>query len=52
MDIRSLAHPEHPSTEERPCACIDGTVYVGHMVEEDGEEVEVTEAVTCKRCRV
>ncbi len=36
----SLAHPAHPSTEERPCACYDGLVFIGHLVEEDGEEVE------------
>jgi hypothetical protein len=54
----------HPSTEdhddtveahyaclERPHACIDGVVYVGHLVDgEDGEETEVIEAVPCRRC--
>jgi len=33
--------------QRRPCACIDGWVYIG--VEEDG--VEHTEAVPCRRCR-
>ena len=50
MAIRSLAHPEHPSTEERPCACLEGVVYIGHQVEEDGEEIEVFKAVPCRRC--
>jgi len=42
----------HPSTEEheRPHACLEGVVYIGHLVEEDGEEVEVIEALPCGRC--
>ena len=36
--------------EPHPHACNDGVVYVGHLVEEDGEEVEVFEAVPCRRC--
>ena len=53
---KSSAHA-HPSTEdqdlqdERPHACNDGVVYIGHLiVGEDGEEVEVIEAVPCRRC--
>jgi hypothetical protein len=63
----SSAHPAHPPTEdhddtieahyaslERPHACIDGVVYIGHVVEDpgtgEGEEVEVIEAVPCRRC--
>jgi hypothetical protein len=56
VDESSAPHA-HPSTEdhdrqdERPHACIDGWVFVGHMVEgEDGEEVEVLEAVVCRYC--
>jgi hypothetical protein len=61
----SAAHA-HPSTEEhddtveahysgldrlRPCACMNGTVFIGHLVVgEDGEEIEVFEAVLCCRC--
>ncbi len=30
----------------RPCACINGVVYIGHLV--DGEEV--IEPVPCRRC--
>jgi hypothetical protein len=57
--------PAHPSTEdhddtveahyaslERPHACLSGVVYIGHLVEDPGtgEEVEVIEAVPCRRC--
>ena len=42
----------HYSGLERlpPCACMSGVVYIGHLVEADGEEVEVVEAVPCRRC--
>ncbi len=46
----STATAPHPSTEERPCACYDGLVFIGHLVEEDGEEIEVVESVPCRRC--
>ncbi len=46
----SSARHAHPSTEERPCICYEGLVFIGHLVEEDGEEVEVVEAVPCRRC--
>ncbi len=64
----TIAHDAHPPTEEhddtveahysglerleRPHACIDGWVFVGHLVEDPGtgEEVEVLEAVPCRRC--
>ena len=58
----SAAHV-HPSTDdhddtveahyaclERPCACYEGVVYIGHLVVEDGDEVEVFEALPCCRC--
>jgi hypothetical protein len=37
---------------ESPHACTDGVVYLGHLVEDPGtgEEVEVLEAVPCRRC--
>jgi hypothetical protein len=62
---KSSAPHAHPSTEdhddtveahyaslERPHACNDGVVYIGHLVEDPGtgEEVEVIEAVPCRRC--
>ncbi len=35
-----------------PHACMNGLVYIGHMAvdPETGEEVEVIEAVPCRRC--
>ncbi len=38
--------------QERRCfVCIDGLVYLGELViGDDGEEVEVIEAVPCRRC--
>ncbi|MDQ3567992.1 MAG: hypothetical protein M3397_07920 [Actinomycetota bacterium] len=31
--------------------CYDGLVFIGHLVEDEcGEEVEVVEAVPCRRC--
>jgi hypothetical protein len=44
--------PAHPPTEEAtPHGCIDGVVYIGQMeIGEDGEEVEVFEAVPCRWC--
>ena len=62
----SSAPHAHPSTDDhddtveahysglerlRPNACYEGVVYVGHLiVGDDGEEVEVIEAVPCGRC--
>jgi hypothetical protein len=61
----SSARPVHPSTQdhddtveahyailERPHVCYEGVVYIGRLVEEPGtgEEVEVIEAVPCRRC--
>jgi hypothetical protein len=57
--------PAHPATEdhddtveahyaclERPHACYEGVVYIGHLVEAPGtgEEVEVFDTVPCRRC--
>jgi hypothetical protein len=62
---KSTARPAHLSTEdhddtveahyaclERPHACYEGVVYIGRLVEDPGtgEEVEVFEAVPCRRC--
>ena len=61
---KSSAPHAHPSTEEhddtveahyasleRPHACYEGLVYIGHLVvADDGEEVEVVEDVPCRRC--
>ncbi len=36
---------------EAPHGCMDGLVFIGHLVEdESGEEVEEIEAVPCRRC--
>jgi hypothetical protein len=42
----------HPPTrdDDTPHGCYDGLVFIGHLVEEDGEEVEIVEAVPCRRC--
>jgi hypothetical protein len=41
----------HYASLERPHTCYEGVVYVGHLVVgDDGEEVEVVEAVPCRRC--
>src|SRR5215213_6246946 len=57
--------PAHPPTEnqddtveahyaclERPRVCYEGFGYIGHLVEDpgSGEEVEVIEAVPCRKC--
>ncbi len=45
------AHYSGPQRLEAPHGCYDGLVFIGHLVEgEDGEEVEVVEAVPCRRC--
>ena len=37
--------------ERLECAlCYRGLVYIGHLVDEDGEETEAFEAVPCRRC--
>jgi hypothetical protein len=63
VDAMTIAHDAHPPGDdhddtvqahyaslERPHACYEGVVYIGHLVEKDGEEVEVFEAVPCRRC--
>jgi hypothetical protein len=43
----------HYASLERACSCYGGYHYIGYMVEDPhtGEEVEVFEAVPCKRCK-
>jgi hypothetical protein len=65
VDSTDSSPSGHPSTDhddtieahyaglERgiPCYCYGGVVYIGHRVEgEDGEEIEVFEAVPCRWC--
>jgi len=37
---------------QAPHACLAGTVYIGHLVEDPGtgEETEAFEALPCRRC--
>jgi hypothetical protein len=46
------AHYSGLERPEAPHACYGGVVYIGHLVEDPGtgEEVEVIEAVPCRRC--
>jgi hypothetical protein len=37
----------HYASLERPCACLDGLVFVGY-IDDDGEEREA--AYRCRRC--
>jgi hypothetical protein len=51
----STAPEPHPSTDgqdEHPHACNDGLVFLTYTAfdEDVGEEVEVFEAVPCRRC--
>jgi hypothetical protein len=52
VDTRESSASAHPSTDESPHACLEGVVYIGHLVEDPGtgEEVVVFEAVPCRRC--
>jgi hypothetical protein len=45
----NLKVPAHGG-DERPHGCYDGWVYLGFETEEDGELVEITDRVPCKRC--
>jgi hypothetical protein len=48
MDSKKSSAPHaHPSTEERPCACYSGWVFVGYE-DEYGEEREAS--YPCRRC--
>lgn len=50
MDTTSVApRPDHDH-DQRPHGCYEGLVYIGRLVEEDGDEVEVITAVPCRRC--
>jgi hypothetical protein len=50
MTTTNSTAPSNPATEE--CfACYEGVVFIGHLVEDEGgEEVEIVEAVPCRRC--
>jgi hypothetical protein len=51
VETKSITHPAPTDTRKAPHGCYDGTVFIGHLVEDEcGEEVEVFEAVPCRRC--
>ena len=57
MSTRTISPAGDPFTsseavgQDHPHACLDGYVYIGHLVVgDDGEEVEVIEALPCRRC--
>jgi hypothetical protein len=59
VDTNSVPQPRrdddtieaHYACLERLCACFEGIVYLGRItLREDGEEVEVFDAVPCRRC--
>lgn len=51
MDTMKDSAPHAPpSTEETPHGCYEGLIFLGRLIEEDGEETEVIEAVFCRRC--
>ena len=42
----SVFRPSEASEDTHPHACLEGVVYIGHLV----EEVEAFEAVSCRKC--
>ena len=51
MDSIKSSAPALPRTHhERPHVCYEGAVYIGHLVEEDGDYTEIVETVPCRRC--
>jgi hypothetical protein len=50
VDTTRVPQPHDDHEQERPCACYEGVVFVGHLVEEAGDEVEIVEAASCRRC--
>ncbi len=47
----ALGRLEALAVLKAPHACLNGFVYIGHMIEdEDGGEVEIVEAIPCRRC--
>jgi hypothetical protein len=50
ITIREPASKVPTPTDETPHGCYEGIVFLGRLVEEDGEEVEVIEVIPCRRC--
>jgi hypothetical protein len=41
---------EVPADHDQPHGCYAGWVYLGFETEEDGELLEITDRVPCRRC--
>jgi hypothetical protein len=52
VDTTSVPQPHEHGEQGRPYACYEGTVYVGHVVEDPETGVEVFEGVPCRRCKL
>jgi hypothetical protein len=52
VDTKNSTAPDpHPSTsEDHPHVCLEGVVFIGELVEEEGEETEIITSVPCRRC--
>jgi hypothetical protein len=54
MATEKSSAPARPSAEDHDQdhqhACYEGVVYIGHLVEEDGDEVEEFAQYLCHRC--
>jgi hypothetical protein len=51
--ISPAGDPFHPAPhdQDHPHVCLDGKIFIGHIVAgDDGEEIEIIEVVPCRRC--
>ncbi len=46
----SVFRPSEANEDPHPHACWRGLVFLTCVVDEDGEEVMVTQAIPCRRC--
>jgi hypothetical protein len=50
---RGASDARVPTRDKRPYACLEGLIYIGRLeMTEESEEVEVVQAVACKRCKL
>jgi len=49
--VEQRIESRHEDRTDAPHGCCEGWVYLGFMTEEDGELVEITDRVPCRRCR-
>jgi hypothetical protein len=47
VDTSNSSAPAHPPTEDRPCACLEGWIFIGYE-DEYGEEREAS--YPCRHC--